>query len=747
MIKIWDKHTGALIQSVTVGGNAFDSGGLDVDECGTIYAGNGSTIKVYNSSYSLINTLTVNGTIYDLRLGQNSKLYDSGDGFLQEIDLTGNVIHLNATLVDAACSGCDGSANAQLVCNNIPSSSNCIKYLWSTGDTTQTVNNLCAGTYMVSVKAGCGTTYADTITILSGIPPSITVSHNDTICIGQSANLSVSGALTYRWSPGGSLNDSTSATPIATPTVTTKYIVSGYNVAGCADRDTVTIYVDPPINLSKTAINVTCHGACNGKTIVTPSGGTIPYVYNWTGGCTTPSCINLCPGTYSLTVKDSWGCTSAIDTIVTEPTALVASITGSTPASCNGVCDGTATAIASGGTPGGAGYSYSWNTPPVQTTLIATGLCAGSYIFTVTDTNNCKDTASVIITQPPPLAIMPFAPANFCVNGSTTLTAIATGGNGGYNYVWDAPGSPAFANTASVTVTPTGTITYTVNATDSKGCIAPPDTVTLFPLPTVVFNSVMNQGCAPLCVSFTDASNISSGTIVGWDWDFGDGSIHSASQNPEHCFSTAGQYSITLTATTDHGCIATFTNVNMVTVFANPVAAFSPTPNPADVLDPTITMNNQSSSDVNYWHWNFGDNTTLSPTTSSPVHVYSKTDTGSYLATLIVHNANGCYDTVAHEIFIGPAFTFFIPNAFTPNGDGTNDYFFGSGTGIIKYDLWIFDRWGNMIFHGDALNDKWDGKANGGASEAQIDVYIWKVTLTDVFNKKHDYIGTVTLVK
>jgi len=185
----------------------------------------------------------------------------------------------------------------------------------------------------------------------------------------------------------------------------------------------------------------------------------------------------------------------------------------------------------------------------------------------------------------------------------------------------------------------------------------------------------------------------------------------------------------------------------MIHVFDVPVAEFLPTPSHPSVLDPTVTFNNQSSTDVNYWHWTFGDGDTMAPHVSSPVHLYPNSSSSSYWVTLIVSNADGCLDTVLHEIFIGPEFTFFIPNAFTPNADGINDFFFGSGIGIIKYDLWVFDRWGNMIFHGNELNDKWDGKANSGSDIAQQDVYVWKVELTDVFNKKHNYIGTVTLVK
>jgi gliding motility-associated-like protein len=92
-------------------------------------------------------------------------------------------------------------------------------------------------------------------------------------------------------------------------------------------------------------------------------------------------------------------------------------------------------------------------------------------------------------------------------------------------------------------------------------------------------------------------------------------------------------------------------------------------------------------------------------------------------------------------------FSFYIPNAFTPNDDGINDEFYGKGEGILKYDMWVFDRWGNLIFHSKELNEGWNGKSNDESDVVQQDVYIWKVILTDVFNKKHDYIGTVTLVR
>jgi gliding motility-associated-like protein len=93
--------------------------------------------------------------------------------------------------------------------------------------------------------------------------------------------------------------------------------------------------------------------------------------------------------------------------------------------------------------------------------------------------------------------------------------------------------------------------------------------------------------------------------------------------------------------------------------------------------------------------------------------------------------------------------TFYIPNTFTPNDDPFNPVFLAYGTYIVEFHFWIFDRWGNLIFESTDINKGWDGKVAGGASGniAQQDVYVWKAKFKDANNKKHEYIGHVTLIK
>ena len=195
---------------------------------------------------------------------------------------------------------------------------------------------------------------------------------------------------------------------------------------------------------------------------------------------------------------------------------------------------------------------------------------------------------------------------------------------------------------------------------------------------------------------------------------------------------------------TTAGCSGTATG--KVTVFAKPTAEFNYDPKSAGTMDPIITFTDRSSPDVNYWFWNFGDGDTVSSITKDQVHAYSGNDS-TYFVTLNVRNARGCESSVMHTIIIGKEFTFYMPNAFSPNNDDLNDEFGPQGKGIENFRLSVFDRWGMLIFSSNELNKTWNGKVRESHEVAQQDVYVWKIKLTDILKKEHDLIGTVTLVK
>ncbi|HET6989728.1 MAG TPA: PKD domain-containing protein, partial [Bacteroidia bacterium] len=300
---------------------------------------------------------------------------------------------------------------------------------------------------------------------------------------------------------------------------------------------------------------------------------------------------------------------------------------------------------------------------------------------------------------------------------------------------------PGNLSGSSVSVSPTTTTTYTVSVFDfcTNAFVVDSVTISVESLTTQFLQSPAN-GCGPLTVQFTDQSFSSNGNITSWLWDFGDGNF-STLQNPSHIFTATGTYNVTLTVTTSNGCTLTYTNATPVDVYPSPTAGFTITNLPVTTLDPNAQFQDNSLNGV-AWQWNFGDGGTSS--LQNPSHTYAA-DTGTYDIILVVSNSYGCMDTAYGELTVYDEFTFYIPNAFTPDGDGLNDNFSGIGRGIADYRLLVFDRWGMLIYESHDINKPWDGTFKG--KKVEEDVYVYKIDITDIFNAPHHYIGHVSVVR
>ncbi len=430
--------------------------------------------------------------------------------------------------------------------------------------------------------------------------------------------------------------------------------------------------------------------------------------YLWSDGTTTN------PKTVSPTSSASYTVTGTIlgcsaSDVANVTITLLPIITVNSPAICAGQ---SATLTASGGS------VYDWQTGQTANFITVSPLTTTTY--TVGDnTPGCSGSTISTVTVNS-LPVVTVNAATICGGQSATLSA-----SGANTYLWST-GSAA----NPLIVSPASPMSYTVTGTTAAGCTATASTnVSVNSLPLISVNSTS------ICGGLS-STLIASGAI-SYVWSNGN-------LTTSITVSPANTTPYTVTGTDVNGCSGT--GIGSVTVFPKPGAQFTTSPNPVGVLSPNVTFNNQSTSDVNYWFWSFGDGDSLNDNTHSPTHTYPG-DTASYMATLIVHNAGFCYDTINHLVLIGPEYSFYIPNAFTPDGDGINDDFFGKGTGILEYQLMVFDRWGNFIFVSDDINEGWDGKANQGADVAQQDVYVWKVSITDIFKKKHNYTGTVTIVR
>jgi gliding motility-associated-like protein len=206
-------------------------------------------------------------------------------------------------------------------------------------------------------------------------------------------------------------------------------------------------------------------------------------------------------------------------------------------------------------------------------------------------------------------------------------------------------------------------------------------------------------------------------------------------------------YTLKLILKTDSGCVDSISKKNYITIYPKPIANFNwDAAGDGTTLNPEISFTNTSTY-YSSFQWDFGDLTDNDFVTTHPIHYYNTNNSTNYNAFLAVTNQYNCTDTVSKLIEINPYFTFYIPNTFTPNNDNTNDFFTGKGIGIKTFKMWIFDRWGENIYYTEDITIGWNGDIKKNVVDSKMDVYQWKVILTDMKDKQHIYIGNVNLIK
>jgi len=502
------------------------------------------------------------------------------------------------------------------------------------------------------------------------------------------------------------------------------YTVSLTMTASCTAPVTVTVDVTIA-ELEITTTPVGCQGNSGTATAeVTGSAG--PFTYDWSPGTgNTQTITDLGPDTYTVLVQAAGMCPVQGTVELTAGGAGVSASVDHTDVSCAGLNDGTATVTASGGA---GGYTYAWS-PSGGTDANAIALAAGEYTVTVTDADDCFTDVDVTIAEPDAITITVTDGPTICGGQSATLEATAEGGTPGFTYAW----SPAGPD-----VTPTATADYTVVATDANGCESAPGevTVTVTDALEPSFTLDLDQGCAPLCVTFTDASGI----LGVRNWDLGDGATAADENGPVHCYAAPGVFDVTLTITDAAGCSGTFTLVDAVEVFATPMASIGATPSVALIDAPTFQFSDRSIG-ATLWAWSFGDPLESTASERSPSFTYSAV--GCYTVELEAANDAGCSSNATAEVCVEDAFALYAPNAFSPNGDGIND-FFGVSTTVefpTFFELSIYDRWGKVIYRSNAPLSSWTGE---GIPQG---VYIWTVRVRDTESKLQEGQGSVTLIR
>lgn len=521
--------------------------------------------------------------------------------------------------------------------------------------------------------------------------------------------------------PGSTQNTSSQENPSHTYANPGIYTISLTATDGCGASDTHTMDISV-LGVALTATPPTC-GADNGSVQAIVSGAAGAVNYFWSpGGATTQTLANVGAGTYTVTVSGVNSCpVTAIATLTASGTTLAVNV-AHTDVSCAGLSDGTATATAVGGV---APFNFSW-TPGSENAPAINSLPAGSYTCTVTDGQGCSAQTTAVVSAPDAFAITAGPDTAVCAGNSLVLQAQANGGTPGYTFNW-LPDGPAVA--------PSTTTTYTVTATDANGCGSAPDTtiVTVSASFEPTFTSTETTGCSPHCITFYP-------TPVGasqYLWDLGDGASDTL-QTPTHCYQSGGLFPVSLVVTDATGCTGTVTVLDYADIHATPGASFIPSSYVTTIDAPTIQFNN-TSENGNSWFWTFGDGDT--PMQRSPTITFPAV--GCYPVALEATNDLGCRDTASVEICVEDAFLLFMPNAFTPNGDGINDVLMPitSVRQPSAFELRIFDRWGKQVYSTGSIHTGWDG---GSLSSG---VYVWKIWITDTEYNGHELVGHVALLR
>jgi gliding motility-associated-like protein len=244
------------------------------------------------------------------------------------------------------------------------------------------------------------------------------------------------------------------------------------------------------------------------------------------------------------------------------------------------------------------------------------------------------------------------------------------------------------------------------------------------------------------CVPYNAVFNNTSIGGQNFKWDFGDGSPVSTEAYPTHLYTVPGTYTIKLSATDNLTCNHTSDTSMTITVNERPSSSFTYAPTTPKENTP-YDFTNTSTGATNY-KWQFGDGDSLLTSDMLPVsHIYNTA--GSYAVCLIAFNQFGCSDTSCQQVtaIVSPLVD--VPNAFSPNGDGTNDVIYVKGYGISKMTWNIYNRWGQLMFSSYTLSTGWDGRFKGALQPQDVYGYTLSVQFTD--GTKYSKKGDITLLR
>ena len=617
--------------------------------------------------------------------------------------------------------------------------SGAIVYAWNDGKTTQNISNIPAGNYQVTVtdQFGCTGTGQYSVTQPSQLVLAIPTPHTDPSCHGGSDGTATeiasggSGSYHYLWN-----TTPPQITQQATGLSAGTYIVTVTDDSGCVATAPSTLTDPVGITFGQSSVtDARCFGSSDGTAQIFPQGGAGVYQYQWgdSASQTTNPVGSLKAGTYIVTVTDSRGCTVTVNVTVGQPPLLTVDATH-TDLTCFQNNSGTASAVASGGTPP---YSYMWNDNESNSQIA--NLRATTYMVTATDGHGCRTTGSTTLNQPTQVLMVRSSFSTNCaasLDGS--ITANASGGTGSMTYVLkDISGTTLQTNQSGV-FSGLGPQLYTVIASDQNGCTVS-DTVTV---PRAAFNVYSSIADSTSCfgAQYHDGSiHVQGFTIQNGPFRF---SVDSGPLQfiPDFYDLAAGLHIVHVEDA--HQCDTSFA-----------VTVGEPIPASVDILpgDSTIILGSSiqlstvfgpySSDSIKSYAWSPGEGLSCIDCPAPLVDPYGTQN----IYTVTVTYNQGCLAIATVRINVEGEPPIYVPNAFSPNGDGTNDIFYVYGDGIKTLQLRIFNRWGEKVFESDNQSNGWDGTYKGQLQPPGV--YVYTVDLVYLNNRTRFKDGSVTLIR
>jgi gliding motility-associated-like protein len=402
---------------------------------------------------------------------------------------------ITSTLQVSQAINCYGICNG-IVTANVNGGTSPYNYLWSNNDNTFVADSLCAGWVYLTIADASGCIKVDSIELVQ--PDSLHITFDDInaascgVCNGSVTAVVTGGVAPYSYLWDANANNQTTAT--ADSLCVNIYFITVTDANGCTKVANVSIIDTSNLTLNITNIHhITCAGACDGSATASVSGGYPPYTYLWSTipPQTDSTAINLCAGTYFITVVDDSSC-SRVGMVDITDAFILAVLDSVVPISCPGLCDASIILIPTGGTP--PYVSYQWSIPG-ETDSIASNLCPGTYYYSVTDASGCLVTDSVTIVDPGQMIVtinilQPILCNGNC-NGSLGVTI--TGALGPYQYQWSNGSTDAILTDLCAGI-------YSVTVTGVGGCSESATINLTEPTPlTIQFTNILQVACGGDC--------------------------------------------------------------------------------------------------------------------------------------------------------------------------------------------------------------------------------------------------------